>query len=96
MVKIPESWVGVVTVVPKKELNEWSFCVYNGSFGESTLELLRIKVAGPGDYIDKFDITPYEIVATRGNTKYMAYIPENLPEDLKIDIDYLKSAFDLI
>ncbi len=96
LLTIPPSWWEIVTVIEASEPNEWSFNLYAGTLEDSTAELLRIKAVGPGDYVDQFDTTPYEVIATRGNTEYRAYIPENAPEDLAVTMSYLKENFSFL
>jgi hypothetical protein len=38
-VKIPDEWVGLVTVKAQPDAKEWRFVLYNGSLSESTVEL---------------------------------------------------------
>ncbi len=86
-VKIPDEWVGTVTVKAQPDAKEWRFVLYNGSLSESTVELLRIKVVSPSDYQDKLETTQYRFLMSRGVNEYFAYIPPSHYPGLSVTYD---------
>lgn len=94
-IKLPDKWIGNVTVVKQPETGEWRFVPYNNEeITDSTSPLLRLQVYSLNDYRDKFDIDNFKLLMQKGNFEYYYAIPdqENI---LSIDENQLKMIFSL-
>ena len=96
MVKFPVKWRDKVTITKQDKSNEWFFWVFDGSLSQMRDELLRIKFYSTRDYHDQFDTETYQIIGTKGNFEYFAYIPENSGDDYGITYEQLEKMFSLL
>ncbi|HAN44628.1 MAG TPA: hypothetical protein DCP97_04475 [Ruminococcaceae bacterium] len=96
LVKMPQRWVGKVTVVNHMETGEWRFYKFNRSLEDQSVELLRIRKYSKNDYQDKFEQENYITIGTKGTTEYKAYIIEQKNEPLAISQKELEAMFQII
>lgn len=96
LIRVPESWVGQVTVRRQTDASEWRFVLYDGDLATSTTELLRVKAVSPGDYQDKFETAEYRRVAVRGAREYLAHIPPGSYPGYSLTHSQLESLFSLL
>lgn len=94
LLRLPESWIGTVTIVSQPENNEWSFIRYNGTLEDSSSLLLRLKVYSVKDYHDRFESEYFELLGQQGLFEYYAHIPENADPQLVITKDQLNELFE--
>ena len=96
----PERWIGNVSIVSRREDNEWRFVAFDQSLDQSK-ELARIRVVSQKDYQDKF-LSDYQVFGERGMFIYYGYVPPVDPESLEvrsplaIELGELKSLFALL
>ena len=93
LIKMPESWVGAVTVVSQPETGEWKFILYKDSLEDQSAVLLRIRVYSQNDYHDKFEQEYFTLLDQKGLFEYYGYIPQGADEEYAITMDDLKEMF---
>lgn len=96
MLKFPSKWRDKVTITKQDKSNEWHFWVFDGSLSQMRNELLRIKVYSTRDYHDKFDTQTYQIIETKDNFEYFAYIPADSDSEYAITYEQLEEMFSLL
>ena len=87
---LPEKWMDKVTV--KIENNEIIFYKFEGDLNGLMPELLRISVVDDENTTDKIK-NGYKIIKTKGDKKYLVFIPENQKEDLLISLSEVQFYF---
>ncbi|MEA5010587.1 MAG: hypothetical protein VB100_02560 [Angelakisella sp.] len=94
----PQSWMEAdITVYRQPEDGEMIFYLYNGKdVYDRTQELCRIRVTSTQDYQDKLAAELYFSLGQRGTIEYLARIPTNAPEPLRINSKQLKDLFSFI